>query len=152
MAVPAVRRFIGLGAFMGFFRHGVKGEGFAWRDAGLDPNSESRDLWQQANTHKSPTSTKIRSTRTGREKMEGNERNEDIYLDSGMDRMEGGWIYFKVNVWQFRWNTVSLSNRRWKRTGEDERIKQQAAGRKRELLRYLSPGTCEKTWKKKKKS
>lgn len=31
-----------------------------------------------------------------------------------------------------------------KRTGEDERMKWQAAGRKRELLRYLSPGTLKK--------
>lgn len=73
-------------------------------------------------------------------------REIKIYVDLGWIRWRG-WIYFKVNVWQFRWNMVSLSNRRWKRTGEDERIKRQAAGRKRGLLRYLSPGTRGKTLK-----
>lgn len=83
--------------------------------------------------------------RIGREKVRGN-REIKIYAELGWIRWRR-WIYFKVNAWQFRWNTVSLSSRRWNRTGGDERIKRQAAERKRELLRYLSLGTHKTTLK-----
>lgn len=148
---------------MVLFRHGLGGAD-AWRGPGLHPNSESRYLWpgnkptfrtrSRSQIFTSPTQRKnqpekkklINShSRAGREKVGGN-REIKIYADLRWIRWRG-WIYFKVNVWQFRWNTVSLSNRRWKRTGKDERIKLQTAGRKRELLRYLSLGTHEKTLK-----
>lgn len=35
-------------------------------------------------------------------------REIKIYVDLGWVRRGREWIYFKVNVWQFRWNTVFL--------------------------------------------
>lgn len=47
-------------------------------------------------------------TRTGRERVGREKREIKIYVDLGWVRRGREWIYFKVNVWQFRWNTVFL--------------------------------------------
>lgn len=75
------------GSFMVFFRHG-------WR-AGLDPNSESRDLWQRANIHKSPRpqfSQIKKKKNVDQQGTGGKERNKDVF-EFGMDWMEGVDIF-----------------------------------------------------------
>lgn len=158
MCLPAPGQFIGQGVFRFSSARGGR------RDPGLDPKSESRDLrlgnkpmfrtralftnFHINKLEKKQAAKGSQLTATPgheRKKWEGN-REIKIYVDLGWIWWRG-WMDFKVNVWQFRWNTVSLSNRRWKWTGEDERIKRQAAGKKRELLRYLSLGTHERTLK-----
>lgn len=148
------------GCFMVFFHHGqegLHGMNQVWNKL------RSRDLWpgnepmfstwaqSQISTHTTQIKISLRNKvdhqphkdRNRKGGGGGEQRNKDIcwFLMDSVERQ----IYFKVNVWQFRWNTVSLSSSRWKRTGEDERIKQRAGGRKRELCRYLSLGTHRKT-------
>lgn len=54
-----------------------------------------------------------RSQSTATQGQDGGEGDREIkiYADLGWIQWRR-WIYFKVNIWQFRWNTDSLSKRR----------------------------------------
>lgn len=127
---------------MGFFRQRREGGGCMERSRSGPKLTECREIYKRAisqrseprSVHKSPRQQlweksareqkSINSLkRTGRENV-GRNREIKIYADLGLIRWRGGGGY--ISKWMFGsldGTTVSLSNWRWKWTGEDERIK-----------------------------
>lgn len=106
MGLPAVGQFIGQGSFYRFLP-------VTWRDPGLDPNSERRDLWRgntptfrRLHVHNSEQSQSEKRekwtdshTRTGRERVGREKREIKIYVDLGWVRGGGGSGY--ISKWMF---------------------------------------------------
>lgn len=151
---------------MGFFRQRREGGGCMERSRSGPKLTECREIYKRAisqrseprSVHKSPRQQlweksareqkSINSLKgTGRENVGGN-REIKIYAGLGLIRWRGRGVYFKVNVWQFRWNhgfpfqlKMKMDRRGWK----DKNGRQQ--GGRESCSGIFSLGTHEKTLK-----